>query len=101
MNDERAIQQITARRFQELEAERDAAIQMSEAWQGRVQDLTKERKVLVDALRYMADYKMTGTEQTLHIDFQGKARDVLARIGEGTVRDSKVIDRYDVEWYAK
>lgn len=29
------------------------------------------------ALRYMANYKMTGTEQTLHIDFQGKARETL------------------------
>jgi hypothetical protein len=30
------------------------------------------------ALRYMADYQMTGTEQTLHIDFQGKAREALS-----------------------
>lgn len=29
------------------------------------------------ALRYMADYQMTGTEMTLHIDFQGKAREAL------------------------
>lgn len=28
-------------------------------------------------LRYMADYRLTGTEQTLHIDFQGKAREAL------------------------
>jgi hypothetical protein len=25
----------------------------------------------------MADYQITGTEQTLHIDFQGKAREAL------------------------
>jgi hypothetical protein len=29
------------------------------------------------ALRYMAEYEMTGTEMTLHIDFQSVARDVL------------------------
>jgi hypothetical protein len=32
---------------------------------------------MVRALRYMADYQLTGTEQTLHIDFQGKAREAL------------------------
>lgn len=33
---------------------------------------------LTEALRWMANYKMTGSERTLHIDFQGKARAVLA-----------------------
>ena len=34
----------------------------------------------VEALRYMAEYQLTGTEQTLHIDFQGKAREALTRL---------------------
>lgn len=40
-----------------------------------------------DALKYMASYNMTSTEQTLHIDFQGKARDTLAAEPEHTVDD--------------
>ena len=32
---------------------------------------------LEKALRWMAEYRMTGTEQTLHIDFQGKAIEML------------------------
>ena len=36
-----------------------------------------ERDRLREALRYMADYQMTGSERTLHIDFQGKARAAL------------------------
>ena len=39
--------------------------------------LVAERDRLREALRYMVDYQMTGSEMTLHIDFQGKARAAL------------------------
>ena len=33
-------------------------------------------------LEWMANYSLTGTEQTLHIDFQGKARELLPALDE-------------------
>jgi chromosome segregation ATPase len=36
-----------------------------------------DRDRLREALEWMANYNLTGTERTLHIDFQGKARQLL------------------------
>jgi len=54
----------------------------------------KQAAVIRKALAWMADYNMTGTERTLHIDMQGKAREVLpvfdaltARLEAAELRD--------------
>jgi hypothetical protein len=46
----------------------------------------------------MADYQMTGTEATLHIDFQGKAREALSRVSRSEPAPSndnwRLVERY-------
>ena len=71
--------------FQEVIAERDEALLDLTVWKGVYDRSVKDRLALIArvteleaALRYMAEYQMTGSEMTLHIDFQGKARAALA-----------------------
>lgn len=82
----------------EAQTERDEALRLADSAFGkhrklieRIDGLLLSRPELADdrftrqaevarlreALRYMADYQMTGSERTLHIDFQGKARAAL------------------------
>ena len=63
----------------------DALVAERDRWRAvacNVKDGTQAAEAEVarlrEALRYMADYQMTGSERTLHIDFQGIARAALA-----------------------
>jgi len=44
-----------------------------------LRELQVELARIYEELQWMADYKLTGTEQTLHIDFIGKAQELLGR----------------------
>ena len=61
-----------------LVAERGTLVAQAEALHYRILAAEAEVARLREALRYMADYQMTGSERTLHIDFQGIARAALA-----------------------